>query len=273
MRENTRKIFIYTALACEAKPLVNYFNLKKDVTVQQFAVYLSEDICLTVTGLGKSAMAAGVAYTQALFASGEPLLMLNIGIASHKNHPLGRLFLIDKITDNDSQRSYYPSLISTLSCATDSISTLSKPQFTYDQSCLCDMEASAFYETAVRFASSEYIYCLKVISDNKSSPAENILAKQVCLLIEKHIPIVELLLVRAFAGSAFKIRPESSLFDQIIQRYHFTFNEKRQLKSQLSRWNIVTNYQRLEFDGVSLNRAKDVLRWIDIKIHETDFIL
>ena len=273
MRQNTPKIFIYTALACEAKPLVNYFNLKKDVMVKPFAVYLSKDICLTVTGLGKSAMAAGVAYTQAMFAEVEPALMLNIGIAGHKDHPIGSLFLVDKITDADSQRSYYPSLISTLSCATDSIFTLSKPQLAYDQSYLCDMEASAFYETAVRFLSSEYIYCLKVISDNKSSPAENILAKQVSVLIEKHIPVVNLLLARAFTDIASIIRFESGLFDQVIQRYHFTVNEQRQLKSQLSRWSVVTNYQCLEIDGVALNSSKDVLRWIDIKIHETNFFL
>ena len=87
MHQHKRKIFIYTALPCEAKPLVEHYNLKKDVTVQPFAVYLNHEICLTVTGLGKSAMAAGVAYTQALFAAVEYPVMLNMGIAGHKNHP------------------------------------------------------------------------------------------------------------------------------------------------------------------------------------------
>jgi len=59
---NPPRIFIYAALPCEAKPLVEHFKLKKDTTIQPFAVYLNQDICLTVTGLGKSAMAAGVAY-------------------------------------------------------------------------------------------------------------------------------------------------------------------------------------------------------------------
>ncbi len=133
MHPNTHKIFIYTALPCEAKPLVEHFGLKKDVSVRPFAVYLSHDICLTVTGLGKSAMAAGVAYTQALFASVEHPVMLNIGIAGHKDHPLGGLFLIDKIIDVDSQKSYYPSLNVTPPCPTGSIQTSSKPQLNYDQ--------------------------------------------------------------------------------------------------------------------------------------------
>ncbi|MDD1641498.1 MAG: hypothetical protein LUQ68_08440 [Methylococcaceae bacterium] len=141
MHQSAHKIFIYTALPCEAKPLVEHFGLKKDVSVQPFAVYLNHDICLTVTGLGKSAMAAGVAYTQALFAKVEHPVILNIGIAGHKDHLLGDLFLIDKIIDIDSQKSYYPSLIFTPPCPTDSIQSSSKPQLDYDHPYLCDMEA------------------------------------------------------------------------------------------------------------------------------------
>lgn len=71
MQANHHRIFIYAALPCEAKPLVQHFKLKKAFTVQPFAVYGNDEICLTVTGAGKSAMAAGVAYTQALFAAVE----------------------------------------------------------------------------------------------------------------------------------------------------------------------------------------------------------
>ena len=273
MRQYAHKIFIYTALPCEAKPLVEHFNLRKDVTVQPFAVYLNHDICLTVTGLGKSAMAAGVAYTQALFATVEHPVMLNIGIAGHKDYPLGDLFLIDKIIDVDSHRSYYPSLIFTPPCPTGSIQTLSKPRPNYEQSHLCDMEASAFYETAVRFSSSELILCLKVISDNQLSPVENIQPKQVAILIAAHLASIESLLTRAVAKAESITTPEPKLFEQLIQRYHFTVNERMQLKNQLSRWNVVTDHQSLGFDETPLHSGKDVLRWLDVKINNTGFYL
>ncbi len=61
------------------------------------------------------------------------------------------------------------------------------------------MEASAFYETAVRFSSSELILCLKVISDNQLSPVENIQPKQVAALIAAHLATVESLLARTVA--------------------------------------------------------------------------
>ena len=273
MRPNAHKIFIYTALPCEAKCLVEHFGLKKDVTVQPFTVYLNHDICLTVTGVGKSAMAAGVAYTQALFASVEHPVMLNIGIAGHKYYSLGSLFLIDKIIDVDSQKNYYPSLNVTPPCPTGSIQTSSKPQLNYDQLHLCDMEASAFYETAVRFSSSELILCLKVISDNQISAVENIQPKQVAALIAAHLVTIESLLARAAALAELINTPEPRQFKYLIQRYHFTVNERMQLKNQLSRWNVVTNHQSLEIDEIRLHSSKDVLRWLDMRINNADFYL
>ncbi len=273
MHPNSHKIFIYTALPCEARPLVDHFGLKKDVNVQPFAVYLNHDICLTVTGLGKSAMAAGVAYTQALYAKVEHPVIINVGIAGHKDHPLGDLFLIDKIIDIESQKSYYPSLIFTPTCPTGCIQTSSKPLLNYDHSHLCDMEASAFYETAVRFSSSELILCLKVISDNQLSPVENIQPKQVTAFIAAHIAAFESLLALFATQTELITTPEPRLFEMLIQRYRFTFNERMQLKTRLSRWNVVTNHHSLDFDETPLDSGKDLLRWLDQRINNADFYL
>lgn len=273
MQQNTPRIFIYAALPCEAKPLVEHFGLKKATTIQPFAVYLNHDICLTVTGLGKSAIAAGVAYSQALFACVEHPVLINIGIAGHKLHAVGSLFLIDKITDFDSRKSYYPPLVFTPPCPTASIQTVSRPQLTYDLQHLCDMEASAFYETAVRFSSGELIHCLKVISDNESSPVENIQPKQVSALIAAHVAAIETLLTELSRLATLITAPEPRLFEQLIQRYHFTVSEQGQLKNQLSRWAALTNAQVPEFDKDLLPKGKDVLLWLDQQINRIEFTL
>jgi adenosylhomocysteine nucleosidase len=267
------RIFIYAALPCEAKPLVEHFKLKKDTAVQPFAVYSNQDICLTVTGLGKSAMAAGVAYTQALFASAEHPVLVNIGIAGHKNHAVGSLFLIDKITDADNKKSYYPPLVFTPPCPAANIQTVSKPQLVYDLQHLCDMEASAFYETAVRFSTGELIHCLKVISDNESSPVENIQPKQVASLIAAHIATIEALLAELSRLAAMVAVPEPKLFEELIQRYHFTASEQGQLKNRLSRWAALTDAQVPEFDKDLLPKGKDVLGWLDEQISQIEFFL
>ncbi|HEY8097789.1 MAG TPA: hypothetical protein VIE65_17120 [Methylobacter sp.] len=273
MQPNPPRIFIYAALPCEAKPLVEHFKLKKDTTIQPFAVYLNQDICLTVTGLGKSAMAAGVAYSQALFGSAEHQVLVNIGIAGHKHHAVGSLFLIDKITDVDSQKSYYPPLVFTPPCATANIQTVSRPQLVYDREHLCDMEASAFYETAVRFSTGELIHCLKVISDNESSPAENIQPKQVAVLIAAHIAGIETLLAKLSRLATLITAPELRLFEELTQRYHFTVSEQGQLKNQLSRWAVLTDTQVPEFNETQLHKGKDVLSWLDQQINEIEFCL
>lgn len=270
---NTYKIFIYTALPCEAKAFIEHYKLKKDLEVHAFAIYLNNDICLAVTGLGKSAMAAGVAYTQARYTSTEHPVLVNVGIAGHQHHPLGELFLIDKISDVDSQKSYYPALITTASCRRASLQTVSKPQIQYHESELCDMEASAFYETAVRFSSSELICCLKVISDNQETSVDAINAKQVSTLIAVHLSTIEALLMQTNALADLITSPEPQLLNELVQRYHFTAHQRQQLKNQLSRWDVLTDQQPLLLDDMNLVNGKDVLRFIDSRINELSFNL
>lgn len=273
MHQNKPKIFIYTALPCEAKPLVEHFGLKKATTIQPFAVYFNKDICLTVTGVGKSAMAAGVAYTQALFTFVEHPVLVNIGIAGHKYHDVGSLFLIDKITDFDSKKSHYPPLVFTPSCPTAGLQTVSRPQLVYDSQHLCDMEASAFYEAAVRFSSGELIHCLKIISDNELRPAENIQPKQVSQLIAAHTSTIETLLAESSRLARLLTIPDFKLFEQLTQRYHFTVSEQGQLKSRLSRWAALTQIQVSDLDENRFHKGKEVLSWLDQQLSEIEFFL
>jgi adenosylhomocysteine nucleosidase len=267
------QIFIYTALPCEAKPLVAHFKLKKETAIPAFAVYSKADICLTVTGPGKNAMAAGIAYTQALFASARQPVLLNIGIAGHKDHTLGALFLIDKIIDRDSGKKHYPPLLFNPPCATDSLQTVSKPLLDYNQPHLYDMEASAFYETAGRFSTGELIQCLKVISDNRTYPATDLQPKQVAEFIAAQISGIEGVMTDLFALAALVTEPEIKHFKRLTESYRFSANEQLQLKNQLSRWDVLTNGQALEIEGATFTNGKDVLRWLELEIKKTDFRL
>ncbi len=273
MQQNKPRIFIYAALPCEAKSVVDYFNLKKITTIQPFAVYVNADICLTVTGLGKTSMAAGVAYSQALLGSVDHPVLINIGIAGHKHHALGSLFLIDKITDVDSYKSHYPSMVFESPCTTASIQTSSRPQLVYDPLALCDMEASAFYETAIRFSSGELIHCLKVVSDNELSPAENILPKQVTALIIPHVATLEVLMKELGALAKLITEPELKSFGQLIRQYHFTSSEQGQLKNRLSRWEVLTQANIPEFEESQFRKGKDFLVWFDQQLDEVECFL
>jgi len=268
----TRRIFIYCALPCEAAPLIAHFKLKKDTSIWPFAVYGNNDICLTVSGLGKSAMAAAVAYSQARLAVTEPPVLVNVGIAGHNDYALGSVWLIDKITDADSQKRFFPPLVFNPPCATASIKTASTPQPNYLHEELCDMEASAFYETAVRFTTGELVQCVKVISDNTLSPVVNIQPKQVSAWITEQLPVIEKLL-EILRGLAETITvPEPPLFAELVHRLHFTANEQIQLKNLICRWQVLDNQQVLVIDE-SLQKARDVLRWLEHEVNSSEFYL
>ena len=99
--QNQQRVFIYTALPCEAKALISRLQLKKNLHIRPFAIYTNAEICLTVTGPGKCAMAAGVAYSQAIFSNIAHPVLLNVGIAGHYDSSLGQMFIAEKISDKN----------------------------------------------------------------------------------------------------------------------------------------------------------------------------
>ena len=136
------------------------------------------------------------------------------------------------------------------------------------------MEASAFYETAVRFVSSEFVFCLKVISDNQLSTIENIEAKQVSIWVAKYISVIEQLLSLAKQQSSLTILSvNGALFEQFLGRYHFTVNEREQLKGLIEKWDVLTNQQILTDTQGSSTTAKSVLQWLQAKVNQVEFFV
>ncbi len=266
----TQLSYLFSALPCEAKPLISYYKLKKNLSIQPFEIYSNDETVLTVTGIGKPAMAAGVAFTQALFPSRNPTVMLNIGIAGHRDYLVGSVFLAGKITDGDSGRRFYPPLVFSPSCPTDSLITFSKPQNDYPQTGLCDMEASAFYEIATRFTSGELAQCMKIVSDNTSGTAENITPAMVSALIETQLPVIDSILSELNKLAASVAEPELPGYDAILGQYRFSANERMQLKKSLSRRQIIKGQESIEITAAS---GKEFLRKLTEDLDQADFYL
>ena len=183
-------IFVFIALDCEAKPLIRQYNLKKLQQPHPFAIYTADEMALVVSGVGKTAMAGAVAYAMAIFQPASPVL-INLGIAGHKEMATGTLLVADKIIDADNgEKKFYPQFIGRQPCRNMPLYTLARPGFSYSSDYLYDMEGAAFYEMAVKFSSCELIQCLKIVSDNQHEPAEQINAKVVGHWIEKQMDSV-----------------------------------------------------------------------------------
>ena len=240
---------------------------------QEFSVYRHGDYCLTVTGLGKTAMAAGIAYTLALVGKNKNPVLLNIGVAGHRKHPVGEIFIAEKITDADSGRNYYPQIVYDAPCHTESICTVSKPHDHYEQKLLYDMEGSAFYETAIRFTTSELIQCLKVISDNECSPSQNIQAKQVSIWIDESLPVLEKLIAEMTELQQIIETVEPKFYQHALSKWHFTVSERVKLKHALTRWTALMGGIQPEMDESSMQTGKDVLQWLEQQMEKADFNL
>ena len=254
--------YFFAALPCEAKPLINHFKLKKELSLTAFTIYRSADITLTVTGIGKSAMAAGVAYTLALFPALHMPVLLNIGIAGHDSHELGTVFALEKITDQETGRSYYPQLIISPPFPTHTIVTVAQAQPDYATDSLYDMEASAFYEIAIRFSSSELIQCIKIISDNKNNPSTQIKPAQVSLWVSDALPLIEKFSQQLRKLASLDQPANASSYAEIIVQWHFTNSEKLQLNSLLNKRDVLIKHKPLNLIEMSQSSAKEVLNYL-----------
>jgi hypothetical protein len=252
------KIFMFTALACEAKPLIAHFKLKKNIQYRPFAIYSNDQYCLTVAGVGKVAVAAAVAYTLALLAKDNNPILINIGIAGHRDLPVASIRLADKIIDGDNGRCFYPSLIYKAPCQTTSVTTVSCPDTDYFNDGLIDMEVSAFYQTAVNFTGAELVQCLKIVSDNEQMPADKIKPNKVSELISGAIEIVEQLITELMLLQSELDQPEPDGYRSFLKQLHFTVSEQNQLLQ------LLKQYQLLEGPELpkSFESAKGLMTWL-----------
>jgi len=268
---STRWGYFFVALPCEAKPIIRHFKLKKDLSITAFSIYRNEQFCLTVTGLGKSAMAAGVAYTFARFPSVIDSVLLNIGIAGHCSHKLGSLFAAEKIIDTESKRAYYPQLVAKPPCATAIINTVAQTQTDYKDHSLYEMEASAFYEIAIRFSSSELIQCLKIISDNEQYSTTQINATQVSQWISDVLPLIEQYSQTLRTLSALQQEIMMPYYAEILDTFRFSSHEKTQLKSLLNKRALLLPQQTLTDFSMTHHSAKSVLLFLRTEIENQAF--
>ncbi|MFT6006694.1 MAG: nucleoside phosphorylase [Pseudoalteromonas tetraodonis] len=180
------------ALNSEAKPLVDFYRLKK--TEQgPFAHFVSPDnsveVELLVAGIGALSMAAGVAW----LAGKSPMrnrVWLNLGVAGHADMALGQIALVHGSADSTQSRAHYPPQVAKWAQSTAACLSFNAPCTDYPGDALVDMEAHAFFNTAIKFSSSEIVQSLKVVSDNRDSNIEELNASKITGLISPHIETI-----------------------------------------------------------------------------------
>lgn len=238
-------INIVVALATESRPLIDHFRLTEDRSATGFRMFQGEGIRLIVTGMGRVSSAAGVAALASRDAHASApgaSAWLNVGIAGHASREIGEGVHAVSILEAATGRRWYPARILQLPGSGEVFRTVDIPESVYPEPCVYDMEASAFYATALRFSTTELIQVYKIISDNRANGVETVAKHRVRESIIAHLTAIEDIVtgLSALAGEIGATQPRLADLEHITSRWHFTASQRHQLRSLLRRWEVLS---------------------------------
>ncbi|MCP4204618.1 MAG: 5'-methylthioadenosine/S-adenosylhomocysteine nucleosidase [bacterium] len=243
--------FIVTALQSEARPLVRHFGLKGSDAPSPYRIYYGEEITLVVSGVGRVASAAATSFVFARAGAPRNRPWINVGIAGHPSAEIGSAWLAHKISDDSTGRSWYPSLVFDPGVPTAEVVTVDQPENRFARHALYDMEASAFFAVASRFALVELVQVLKIVSDNPSAPAGGLKPADVARLVGEHAEAVSELVTKtrtvADGLAEVPVDPEPWMSGR-----HFTVSQTRKLFELLRRLTVLddgTGFSADDFSG------------------------
>lgn len=182
-------LHIVTALPCEAKPLIRHYHLNGRQAENGFRIYENKQIRLIIAGVGKHSAFAACTHLQDM--DNNKHAWLNLGIAGHKDLNIGTAVLAHKITDANTGTTWYPAISFRHSWPTVELISVDQPQTDYADNIAYDMEASGFYTSASRFNSDKLVQVFKLISDNDTSPPEQVSAKFVEEIISTKLDSID----------------------------------------------------------------------------------
>lgn len=252
-------ILLSVALHSEAKPLISALKLKLQED-KGFLLYGNENFRLVVTGVGKTAMAAGTAFLYATLRQETIQGFLNIGIAGHGLLPVGTAILAHKVIETSSNKCYFPTLCFSWDRITETVATVENIETDFHKPYCYEMEASAFFQTALHFTNIEKIHCLKIISDNSLKDADKLTKDCVSHLIENRLEAIQSLIDKM---QNLQEPREKHDFTSLFERVHFTHSQKQQLHA------TIQNLTAQKKDIPSLTHftsAKDVLKFLENQI-------
>ncbi len=265
-------VLVFCALAAEARPLIEHWRLKKLENRHPFPIYANHKYAVVVTGLGKHAAAAAVAYTLCWFRDIEQPVMLNLGIAGHREHPVGSLFLANKLTDGETGRCFYPQSVFIAQMPASGLRTVGQPTSEYPGNDLFDMEASAFYEIACKFSSQEFIHCIKIVSDNRYTSTDTLNPQQVTDLIKAHLLAIELVLEKLAVERSSLPVSDMTGYQQLLGQFHFSASNAVKLKLLLQKWQLLIQGEP-DWSNLEISNGKQLIAWLEERLAETVFSL
>lgn len=222
-------IYMFMALYAEAKPLIEQLKLKKVNSGCKFMQYSSandvdEYICLTITGMGSVAASTAVGAVCACRELTDTDVILNIGTAAGNTLMEKKTFLIHKIVEQATGRTFYPDVLyhhpfdeAELVSVPKVLCNLQNQDIISEVGVrLFDMEAAAIYQAGNYFVGPHQMKFIKIISD--AGAEQRITQEQLTECVERCAEsIIEY--IHALIEAAKEWQKQSELFSQEEQRW------------------------------------------------------
>ena len=235
------QINFVVALQNEANPLIKYYKLKL-LHHYPFKVYKNDNMWLIVSKVGSKMIKKACIHLSEISNSHLYTVWLNIGTAGHLNYPLGKLVIGNKIIDDYSKATYYPSQIIKGKLTSISIRTLHNKLKKYNEKEIFDMEASGFFYICSKISINEFIKDINLIVDEFYK-----LSKKQCKLIY----------------------PNDEL-EKFLNKWHFTFTQTFQLKKKLNKLRFLNPKVDFFYKSSSYMNSKEVLNFLEKELMKND---
>jgi len=235
------------ALHCEAKPVIDFYRLKKSHDDAAFDLYRGDDMVCIISGTGKVASSAACAWLAARYADAASLAWINLGTAGAAQHDVGAIFSLHQVIDADDGRRFYPAPASDEAFAGNACMTLSQPSEDYNEDYLFDLEASGFMYASLRFSSAELVKSIKIVSDNRRQKTGRD-RQGVSDLVHRHIEGIDrqAQALNALNHEVAALLPQTDGWQQLTSMAHFSQTQKNRLRVL---WRYLMNRQ-FDADGL-----------------------
>lgn len=184
-------IYIVVALQAEARPLISHFGLERADELEPLELYRRPDLMVVVTGVGRAAVEATIDAMQDDLPVEAQSVWLNLGVAGHRNLPIGTEVLATEVVEESSGRSWTLIPPEDFAGELGTVRSVAHVEVDYATQQLYEMEAAAFCERTLTLTSPELVQVLKVVSDNLETGALCVSAHQVQGLVETSLPQID----------------------------------------------------------------------------------
>jgi nucleoside phosphorylase len=226
---------LLTALKAESQPLIDHFGLTKDSSFL-FPVFKRDNLYLIGIGVGKKRIKDRIETFCKHFIH-EKIQFINIGIAggNHSSTKIGACYLLHKIKDETTGKTYYPDILIKHNFEEKSLvtvdSVISDGEGAYKG--LVDMEASEIFNVCSSLVPVHRLAFLKIVSDYMNLEFEEIIAQPISNLIALYLDSIELFLsqLEGMLIEENKILSEDDLIwiNETVQKISLTKTQSLQL--------------------------------------------